>query len=102
MHIPSVLVVDDEPNLVDLVKGYLSPEGFELLVAEDGPSAVALARSRHPDLNVLDVMISGFDDVEACRQIRQFSDDYLTKPFSPRSGRRGRVPDATVRRLDVG
>jgi len=105
---PTILVVDDEPNLVDLVSGYLKREGFELLVAGDGPSAVELARARQPDLIVLDVMLPGFDGVEACRQIRQFSDayvimltarseeidkivglsvgadDYLTKPFSPR------------------
>jgi two-component system, OmpR family, alkaline phosphatase synthesis response regulator PhoP len=103
-----VLIVDDEPNLVDLVKGYLEREGFAVLVAADGPSAVETTRAHHPELIVLDVMLPGFDGVEACRQIRQFSDayilmltarteeidkivglsvgadDYLTKPFSPR------------------
>jgi len=104
----TILVVDDEQNLVDLVNGYLEREGFVVLAAADGPSAVEVTRSRHPDLIVLDVMLPGFDGVEACRQIRQFSDayilmltarseeldkivglsvgadDYLTKPFSPR------------------
>jgi DNA-binding response OmpR family regulator len=103
-----VLIVDDELNLVDLAKGYLEREGFEVLVARDGPSAVDMTRAHYPDLIVLDVMLPGFDGVEACRQIRQFSDayvimltaraeeidkivglavgadDYLTKPFSPR------------------
>ncbi len=103
-----VLIVDDEPNLIDLIKGYLDREGFDVLVAGDGPAAVELTRSQHPELIVLDVMLPGFDGVEACRQIRQFSDayvlmltarteeidkivglavgadDYLTKPFSPR------------------
>jgi DNA-binding response OmpR family regulator len=106
--VTKVLVVDDELNLVELVTGYLEREGFEVLVARDGPSAVEMARSHHPDLIVLDVMLPGFDGVEVCRQIRQFSDayvlmltaraeeidkivglsvgadDYLTKPFSPR------------------
>jgi DNA-binding response OmpR family regulator len=106
--VTNVLIVDDELNLVDLVKGYLEREGFEVLVARDGPAAVEMARAHRPDLIVLDVMLPGFDGIEACRQIRQFSDayvfmltaraeeidkivglsvgadDYLTKPFSPR------------------
>lgn len=104
----TVLVVDDEPNLVDLVRGYLHAEGFEVLVADDGPAALDLARSRLPEVVVLDVMLPGFDGIEVCRRLRQFSDayvlmltaraeeldkivglsvgadDYLTKPFSPR------------------
>ena len=104
----TILVVDDERNLVDLVKGYLEREGFQVLAAADGPSAVEMTRSHQPHLIILDVMLPGFDGVEACRQIRQFShayvlmltarseeidkivglsvgaDDYLTKPFSPR------------------
>jgi two-component system alkaline phosphatase synthesis response regulator PhoP len=104
----TILVVDDEQNLIDLVKGYLEREGFVVLTAGDGPSAVDVTRARKPDLIILDIMLPGFDGVEACRQIRQFSDayilmltarseeidkiiglsvgadDYLTKPFSPR------------------
>ena len=107
-HVTKVLVVDDEPNLVDLVKGYLEHEGFDVVVARDGPSAVEGARSRGPALIVLDLMLPGFDGLEVCRRVRQFSDayilmltaraeeidriiglevgadDYLTKPFSPR------------------
>jgi two-component system, OmpR family, alkaline phosphatase synthesis response regulator PhoP len=103
-----VLVVDDEPNLVELVQGYLEREGFAVLAAHDGPSALALARTEKPDLLILDVMLPGLDGVEVCRRLRQFSDayvlmltaraeevdkivglsvgadDYLTKPFSPR------------------
>jgi two-component system alkaline phosphatase synthesis response regulator PhoP len=103
-----VLVVDDEANLVELVQGYLEREGYHVLTANDGPTAVALARDAQPDLIVLDLMLPGFDGLEVCRRVRQFSDayilmltaraeevdkivglavgadDYLTKPFSPR------------------
>lgn len=103
-----VLVVDDEGNLVDLVRGYLEREGFSVSAAYDGPSAVEAARTGQPDVVVLDLMLPGFDGLEACRRLRQFSDayvlmltartdevdrvvglevgadDYLGKPFSPR------------------
>jgi DNA-binding response OmpR family regulator len=104
----TVLVVDDEVALAGVVAGYLEHEGFTALQAHDGPSAVAMADKHRPDLIVLDVMLPGFDGVEACRQIRLFTDayiimltardeeidkivglsvgadDYLVKPFSPR------------------
>jgi DNA-binding response OmpR family regulator len=64
----TVLIVDDELNLVELVKGYQEREGFEVCVAQDGPSAVEKARAHFPDLFVLDIMLPGFDGVEACRQ----------------------------------
>jgi two-component system, OmpR family, alkaline phosphatase synthesis response regulator PhoP len=103
-----VLVVDDEENLVELVQGYLQRDGFDVLTAGDGPSALALTRDERPDLIVLDLMLPGIDGLEVCRRVRQFSDayilmltaraeevdkvvglsvgadDYLTKPFSPR------------------
>jgi DNA-binding response OmpR family regulator len=103
-----ILVVDDEPPLVELVRGYLAREGFTILTAADGPTAVQMVRDESPDVVVLDVMLPGFDGLEACRQIRTFSDayvlmltargeeidrvvgltvgadDYLVKPFSPR------------------
>jgi two-component system alkaline phosphatase synthesis response regulator PhoP len=103
-----VLVVDDEHSIVDLVRGYLEREAFEVHAAFDGPTALDLARDLNPDLVVLDVMLPGMDGIEVCRQLRQFSDayvlmltaraeevdrivgltvgadDYLTKPFSPR------------------
>src|SRR5579864_730365 len=103
-----ILIVDDEPNLVELLSGYLRREGYEITTAGDGPTALALARSLDPGLIVLDVMLPGMDGIEVCRQIRRFSDayilmltarteeidkiiglsvgadDYVTKPFSPR------------------
>lgn len=103
-----VLVVDDEVPLTGVVASYLQREGYEVTVAHTGPEAVVAARSVLPVLIVLDVMLPGFDGIEACRQIRQFSDayiimltardeeldkilglsigadDYIVKPFSPR------------------
>lgn len=106
-HLP-VLVVDDEVPLTAVVGSYLEREGFAVSVAHSGPDAVERARADQPVLIVLDIMLPGFDGLEACRQIRQFSDayiimltardeeidkvlglsigadDYLVKPFSPR------------------
>ena len=103
-----VLVVDDEVPLTVVVSSYLEREVFKVSVAHTGPDAVEAARNDRPDLIVLDVMLPGFDGVEVCRQVRQFSDayiimltardeevdkilglsmgadDYLVKPFSPR------------------
>lgn len=103
-----VLVVEDEPHQVEIVRSYLEAEGYEVVVAHDGPSGLDLAQREEPDLVVLDVMLPGLDGVEVCRRLRQFSDayivmltarseeidkiiglsvgadDYLTKPFSPR------------------
>ena len=104
----TVLVVDDEPNLIELVCGYLNREGFSVVTAGDGPAALELAHAETPDLVVLDLMLPGMDGIEVCRRLRQFSDayvlmltarteeidkvvgltvgadDYLSKPFSPR------------------
>jgi len=104
---PCALVVDDERPLVAIVTSYLEREGFEVIAAHDGEQAVELARRKQPDVIVLDLMLPGIDGIEACRQIRTFSDayivmltakaeasdkivglstgadDYLTKPFSP-------------------
>jgi len=103
-----VLVVEDETALARVVGDYLRREGFDVDLAHDGPSAVDIARRERPDLVVLDVMLPGFDGIEVCRQLRQFSDayvvmltardeeidkvlalsmgadDYVVKPFSPR------------------
>jgi DNA-binding NarL/FixJ family response regulator len=57
----TVLVVDDETNLLDLVKGYLKRESFVVVTASDGPAAVDAARALRPDLVVLDLMLPGFD-----------------------------------------
>ena len=104
----TVLVVDDEQNMVDLVREYLAREGYRVLTAADGPGALELVRTANPDVVVLDVMLPGIDGVEVCRRLRAFSDayvlmvtarteevdkivglavgadDYVTKPFSPR------------------
>ena len=103
-----VLVVDDEPTIADSVAARLRAEGFEVEIAADGPSAVAAASARRPDLVVLDVMLPGYDGLEVCRRIQAErpvpvlmltardeetdllvglavgADDYLTKPFSIR------------------
>lgn len=103
-----MLVVDDEVPLTAVVGSYLSREGFEVTVAHTGPDGVSRVRELSPVLIVLDIMLPGFDGIEVCRQVRQFSDayiimltaredemdkvlglsmgadDYLVKPFSPR------------------
>ena len=108
MSAPTVLVVDDEPPILDLVRGYLEREGFTVHTVGDGLAAVEQVRTDKPDVVVLDLMLPGIDGIEVCRQIRTFSDayvlmltaraeeidrivglsvgadDYLVKPFSPR------------------
>jgi DNA-binding response OmpR family regulator len=102
------LVVDDEVPLAGIIASYLKREQFEVSVAHNGYDAVELAREIDPDVVVLDVALPGIDGLEACRQLRTFSDayvvmltardtemdtvvglsvgadDYVTKPFSPR------------------
>ncbi len=102
-----ILVVDDEPKIIRLVRAYLERDGFEVIEAPDGRRAVDAARRLSPDLIVLDVMLPELDGLEVCREIRHFSDvpiimltardedadklvglelgadDYVTKPFSP-------------------
>lgn len=104
----TVLVVDDEPKIVQLARDYLEHAGFAVTTATDGPSAVEAARRHHPDLIVLDIGLPGLDGLEVTRTIRREltvpivmltarddeidkllglelgADDYLTKPFSPR------------------
>ncbi|MGV0745541.1 response regulator [Mycolicibacterium sp. XJ870] len=102
------LIVDDEVPLAGVIASYLVREQFEVSVAHDGHEALRLAREVDPDVVVLDLGLPGVDGVEACRQLRTFSDayvvmltardtemdtivglsvgadDYVTKPFSPR------------------
>jgi DNA-binding response OmpR family regulator len=103
-----ILVVDDEPHIVELVRYNLAQEGFEVSVAYDGHEAIEKAKKDAPDLVILDLMLPYVDGMEVCRQIRKASsvpilmltakhgeqervvglelgaDDYVTKPFSPR------------------
>jgi len=104
----NVLIVDDDIKTVDLVKLYLTRDGYGVLTAYDGVEALRLARENRPDLIVLDLMLPDIDGLEVCRILRQESDvpiimltarstdqdkltglglgadDYVTKPFSPK------------------
>jgi len=104
----NVLIVDDDIKTVDLVKLYLTRDGYGVLTAYDGVEALRLARESRPDLIVLDLMLPDIDGFEVCRILRQESDvpvimltarstdqdkltglglgadDYVTKPFSPK------------------
>src|SRR5438876_11159467 len=73
----TILVVDDEQRLRDLVRGYREREGFSVLTAADGPSALDLARQHRPAVVVLDLMLPGLDGLEVCRRLRTFSDAYV-------------------------
>jgi DNA-binding response OmpR family regulator len=103
-----VLVVDDEPKIVEVVGDYLRTAGFSVTTAADGEGAVASARAQPPDLVVLDLGLPGLDGLDVARDLRRASqvpiimltargeetdrvlglelgaDDYLVKPFSPR------------------
>ena len=104
----TVLVVDDDPNVVELARLYLERDGYRVLTALDGANGLALARDEQPSLVVLDVMLPHLNGLDVCRALRQESavpiimltarvdeedrltglelgaDDYITKPFSPR------------------
>ncbi len=105
---PKILAVDDELNILELVKLYLEREGFQVTTAGTGQEALARLGSFAPDLVILDLMLPDMDGFEICRQVRSKSnvpvlmltarkedvdkivgleigaDDYLTKPFNPR------------------
>jgi two-component system, OmpR family, alkaline phosphatase synthesis response regulator PhoP len=119
-----ILIVDDEPSIVNLVTAYLKPEGYEVYAAVDGPSGLKAARAFKPDLVILDLMLPGMDGFEVLSRLRRESevyvilltakteetdkivglsvgaDDYVTKPFSPRE-LMARVK-AALRRLQTG
>jgi two-component system alkaline phosphatase synthesis response regulator PhoP len=103
-----VLVVDDEQDILDLVRYQLEREGYQVVGCRDGKAALDLFSRERPDLVILDLLMPGVDGLEVCRRLRQDSaipiimltakaeetdkvvglelgaDDYVTKPFSPR------------------
>lgn len=103
-----VLVVEDDPTLLDAVEYNLIRQGYEVITARDGPAAVETARAKRPDLIILDIMLPELDGLEVCRILRREmatpiiiltartdeidkvvglemgADDYMTKPFSMR------------------
>jgi DNA-binding response OmpR family regulator len=104
----TILVVDDEPKIVKLVRDYLERAGFSVHVAADGKTALSLARTEKPDLVILDLGLPQMDGLDVMRELRKVSnvpviiltarseesdklvgleigaDDYVTKPFSPK------------------
>ncbi|ATD69322.1 MULTISPECIES: response regulator transcription factor [Gordonia] len=104
----SVLVVDDEPHIRRVLRGYLEADGYDVIEAATGSQALTLVQSRCPDLVLLDIRLPDLDGLEVLRSIRGFSDvyvvlvtaraeevdklvglavgadDYITKPFAPR------------------
>lgn len=103
-----ILVVDDEPNIIELARLYLENEGFEVISAADGRAALAKIEAERPGLVVLDLMLPELNGWEVCKRVRAKSDlpiimltardddvdkivglelgadDYMTKPFNPR------------------
>lgn len=104
----TILVIDDEQNILDLISAYLRREGYRVLTAQDGVNGLKLAQSSRPDIVILDIMLPGMDGIDVLRELRRTSnayvimlsakseetdrvvgltlgaDDYVTKPFSPR------------------
>jgi two-component system, OmpR family, alkaline phosphatase synthesis response regulator PhoP len=119
-----ILVIDDEPSIINLVTAYLKPEGYEVFTAADGNAGLKAARAFTPDLIILDLMLPGIDGIELLTRLRRESDvyvimltartdetdkviglsvgadDYVTKPFSPRE-LTARVK-AALRRIKTG
>ncbi|MDR1545305.1 MAG: response regulator transcription factor [Deltaproteobacteria bacterium] len=104
----SILVVDDDPHIAEVVEFALTAAGYAVATAQDGESALALFKDLKPDLAIVDINLPGKDGLWLCRAVREFSrapilflsardeevdrvmgltiggDDYVTKPFSPR------------------
>ena len=105
----TILIVEDEQNIVDILSYNLSREGYDTLEAYDGPTGLQLALEQNPDLILLDLMLPGMNGFDVCRKVRQSgsstpilmltareeeadkvlglelgADDYITKPFSMR------------------
>ncbi len=105
---PKILIIEDEPAIVELVTLYLRKEGFDVVSARDGLEGLIVAKDQRPDLVLLDLMLPELDGWEVCKRLRQDSDipiimltargddvdkivglelgadDYVTKPFNPR------------------
>jgi two-component system phosphate regulon response regulator PhoB len=108
---PKILLVEDDANLVELIRYNLDKEGFDVITTPDGEEALVLAEEDRPDVVVLDWMIANLSGIEVCRRLRRApetaslpiimltaraeesdrvrgletgADDYVTKPFSPR------------------
>ena len=103
----NILICDDQPDIVNALKIYLAPEGYNLLAAYNGVDAVKIAKEQDVHLILLDIMMPGMDGITATSKIREFSnvpiilltaksetedkvlglnvgaDDYITKPFAP-------------------
>ncbi|HLI68119.1 MAG TPA: response regulator transcription factor [Ktedonobacteraceae bacterium] len=103
---PRVLIVDDEPQIIDFLQMGFAYEGFEVCIATNGPDAIHMVAERQPDIIILDIMLPGYDGWEVTRQVRRGqdvpiimltakdevddrvngldlgADDYLTKPFA--------------------
>ena len=82
MAAKSILVVDDEPRIAAIARDYLERAGYQVSIAGTGPDALAAARTRRPDLIVLDLGLPHLRDRLAGLELG--ADDYITKPFSPR------------------
>ncbi len=110
-HDPRILVVDDEPDILNLLDYNLKKAGFKVLSAKDGPEAIDTARLRKPDLILLDIMLPDMEGTEVLKRLKTYeatrhipvimltakgeevdkivgfelgAEDYITKPFSPR------------------
>lgn len=103
----TILIVDDEAEIVELLSLYLIREGYEVISTNSGPQAIEYVSAHRPDLIILDNLLPGLDGIEVCRQLRTMvntpivfiscknkdidiilglgvgGDDYITKPFSP-------------------
>src|SRR5512140_691886 len=76
-HMTKILVIDDEPSIINLVSAYLKPEGYEVFTAVDGNAGLKAARAFKPDLIVLDLMLPGMDGIELLSRLRRESDVYV-------------------------
>ena len=115
MSLEKIMVVDDDPNICELLRLYLEKEGYTVEIVNDGMAAVEAFQSAQPDLVLLDIMLPRLDGWQVCREIRRFSDkpiimltakgetfdkvlglelgadDYVVKPFEARSAEMDRV-----------